>query len=123
MADLQKELMDSFKSLYDLAVRIDERVKNLIIRSDSYDDKFSEVLNTQKDVEGRMRVLESKAESINDLTDQFKVTSTRIQSLEISNTGKDDRWKVIVNFCVQLSLILVAAYLLYKLGLQAPAVP
>jgi hypothetical protein len=123
MADLQKELMDSFKSLYDLAVRIDERVKNLIIRSDSYDDKFSEVLNTQKDVEGRMRVLESKAESINDLTDQFKITSTRIQSLEISNTGKDDRWKVIVNFCVQLSLILVAAYLLYKLGLQAPAVP
>lgn len=123
MADLQKELMDSFKSLYDLAVRIDERVKNLIIRSDSYDDKFSEILNTQKDVEGRMRVLESKAESINDLTDQFKITSTRIQSLEISNTGKDDRWKVIVNFCVQLSLILVAAYLLYKLGLQAPAVP
>ena len=123
MADLQKELMDSFKSLYDLAVRIDERVKNLIARSDSYDDKFSEILNTQKDVEGRMRVLESKAEDINDLADQFKITSTRVQSLEISNNGKDDRWKVIVNFCVQLSLILVAAYLLYKLGLQAPAVP
>lgn len=127
MSEFDKQLMDSFRSLYDLEVRTDERVKNLIVRCDSTDEKYSEVLNIQKDIEGRVRVLEVKTDEFNSLSDEVRLhtssLSDRIKTVEYSKNSSDDRWKTIVNFCVQLSLILVAAYLLYKLGLQAPAVP
>jgi hypothetical protein len=127
MSEFDKQLMDSFRSLYDLEVRTDERVKNLIIRCDATDEKYSETLQTQKDIEGRVRVLESKTEEFGSVAEQVKLNTAsladRVKTVELSKNNSDDRWKTIVNFCVQLSLILVAAYLLYKLGLQAPAVP
>lgn len=127
MSEFDKQLMDSFRSLYDLEVRTDERVKNLIIRCDATDEKHSETLQIQKDIEGRVRVLESKTEEFGSVAEQVKINTAsladRVKTVELSKNNSDDRWKTIVNFCVQLSLILVAAYLLYKLGLQAPAVP
>ena len=123
MAELDKELIGSFKSLYDLATRIDERVKNLINRADTHDKKIDEILDTQKDIEGRLRVLESKVEETKETENTLSAMGTRLHAVEISKSGQDDRWKTIINFFVQLSLILVAAYILYKLGLQAPATP
>lgn len=123
MSVFDKEITESLRSLYDLEVRTDERVKNLTIRSDAADERFSETLTTLKDVEARLRLLESNCEKFEALSIQTIELSNRIKVVEISRSGHDDRWKTIVNFCVQLSLILVAAYLLYKLGLQAPAVP
>lgn len=123
MTDLSKELMDSFKSLYELSTRIDERVKNLITRSDTHDTKVSEILFAQKDIEGRIRVLESKIEKNDDSNNQLNMLSSRVQTIEISHTGHSNVWKTVINFVVQLSLILVAAYILYKLGLQAPTTP
>ena len=95
MADLDKELIGSFQSLYDLATRIDERVKNLINRADIHDEKFDEILDTQKDIEGRLRVLESKAEEIREKTLEFMSDFMNLRILYAQDTLINNGLKII----------------------------
>jgi hypothetical protein len=46
-----------------------------------------------------------------------------MQAVKIAQGGAEGRWKTIISFAVQIAWVLLAAWLLMKLGLQAPAVP
>lgn len=122
---LYSQISDSFNSLYELTTRVDERVKNLAKRQDDLEKKIDSMLFNGIDLESRMRIAESKYNSkeVEDLETGFRELEKKVHSLEFASSGVQDRWKSIVNFGIQLSWVITAAYLLYRLGLQPPAVP
>lgn len=143
-----REVSNSIKSLFDLTTRIDERVEQLMAnhaiynkklescsdkcnqKSESYNNKINELLT-------KVTILEKTTNHSDDIDDidkeinnlLIKINSLELNHLEIkktleaNNAKVERRWGTIVNFVLQLLWVVIAAYLLYKLGIQAPNVP
>ena len=120
------QVSDSIKSIYELTTRVDERQQLMMSKVEQLERKIDSLMSEYRDLEGRMRVIESKdggTADISSIKDTLHSYDVRLQALEISNKGQEGRWKNIMGFIAQLVWVIVAAYLLYKLGIQAPAVP
>lgn len=98
---------NSVKSIYDLTGRIDERLQNLITKNQAM----------EKDVE---LIKECVEENIDKMREKIHGIEITIKELQIASSGQEGRWKTIFNFGLQIVWVLLAAFLLYKLGLQAP---
>lgn len=121
-----REVSESVKSLFELTTRVDERVEMLMNRQEASQMKMDTQLEKMTDLLGRVKVLESTTNQGTDIIDlkaQLHNIELRVQSMEITSGKQEGRWKTIVTFGVQLVWVIVAAYLLYRLGIQAPAVP
>jgi len=119
---------DNIQKLFDLSTRIDERVKAIQDRQGSIDHRIEEIIERQLTLMQRLTVLEAK--DLKAMTDDLENAETAITSLDKrlsmleGDSGRNnDRWKSIASFVVQLIWVILAAYLLMKLNLQAPAVP
>ncbi len=120
------QVSDSIKSIYELTTRVDERQQLMMAKVEQLEKKIDSMIAESHDLEGRLRVIESKdggTADIGSIKDMLHHHDVRLQALEISSKGHEGRWGYIVSFVVQLIWVLLAAYLLYKLGIQAPAVP
>lgn len=120
------QVSDSIKSIYELTTRVDERQQLMMSKVEQLEKKIDSVVSEYRDLEGRMRVIESKdggTADISNIKEMLHRHDVRLQALEISTQGQEGRWKTIASFGIQLVWVLLAAYLLYKLGIQAPAVP
>ena len=120
------QVSDSIKSIYELTTRVDERQQLMMAKVEQLEKKIDSMMAEYRDLEGRIRVIESKdggTADIGAIKDMLHGHAVRLQALEISSKGQEGRWQNIVGFVVQLIWVLLAAYLLYKLGIQAPAVP
>lgn len=119
---------DNIQKLFDLSTRIDERVKAMQERQGSLDHRIEEIIERQLVLMQRLTILEAK--DIKSLADKLEETEEAIASIdkrlaliEVDSNRHNDRWKSIAGFVVQLIWVILAAYLLLKLNLQAPAVP
>lgn len=120
------QVSDSIKSIYELTTRVDERQQLMMVKVEQLERKIDSMMSEYRDLEGRIRVIESRdigTTDIREIKDVIHHHDVRLQALEISNKGQEGRWGYIVSFVVQLTWVVLAAYLLYKLGIQAPAVP
>lgn len=123
------QVSESIKSVFDLTTRVDERVQLMMKKQDDFERKLDERLEASHALDGRIRVLESRigseklSEEMGELEETVHKLEMQIAALEIASGGSEDRWKTIVTFVIQIAWVLLAAYLLTKLGLQAPAVP
>ena len=112
---------NNIQKLFDLVTRIDERVKML----QEQQTDFNEQLIAFKDVQGermqRIAVLESK--DIDGLVEQLTALERRVAAVESSSNRSQDRWNKAMAFIIQLAWVVLAAWLLMKLNLTAPAVP
>jgi hypothetical protein len=59
-------------------------------------------------------------EKIDKIIENLHELDVRLKSLEIAKGGYEENWKSIVNFIVQVIWVVMAAYILMKLGLQSP---
>ena len=59
-------------------------------------------------------------EKIYKIIENLHELDVRLKSLEIAKGGYEENWKSIVNFIVQVIWVVMAAYILMKLGLQSP---
>lgn len=59
-------------------------------------------------------------EKIDKIIENLHELDVRLKSLEIAKGGYEENWKSIVNFVVQVIWVVMAAYILMKLGLQSP---
>jgi predicted nuclease with TOPRIM domain len=118
-----REVSESIKSVFDLTSRIDERVKLLMKKQDELDRKLDERLQRYVEIDGRVRVLESGQGELNSLWKIVHTLELDLQQVKIKTTGHENKWKTIISFAVQIAWVILAAYLLMKLGIQAPAVP
>jgi len=68
----------------------------------------------------------NKLNKIEDKLDKIKeelhALELKLQSLEIAHGGFEQKWKTIINFVLQVIWVVMAAYILLKLGLQGPPV-
>lgn len=61
-------------------------------------------------------------DKLDKLKEDLHLLQLKVQSLEIAHGGFEQKWKAIVNFIVQVIWVVMAAYILLKLGIQGPPV-
>lgn len=132
---------DKMDALLDMISRIDERVKLIQEKQHELDKRFEESLAMRQEGLQRLAVVEFKANQSKDLSDDIQNLASehsqcqlqcrsdifsidkRLSTLEADSGRTQDRWNKIFTFIIQLVWVLLAAWLLLKLNLQAPAVP
>lgn len=125
--DPYREVSESIKSVFDLTSRIDERVKLIMTKQDKMEGKLDERLQTLHELEGRIALIESAKKDtekqLGSLQEVVHTIELDLQAVSIQSAGHESKWKTIISFAVQIAWVILAAYLLLKLGIQAPAVP
>lgn len=126
--DYYIQVTESIKSVFDLTSRIDERVKLIMKKQDEFDKKLDDRMADANDIRTRIRLIEAQVndnddQSLEQMKAEFHKMEVRMQAIELTQGGAENRWKTFVNFAIQIAWVLLAAWLLLKLGLQAPAVP
>lgn len=120
---------ENIQKLFDLSTRIDERVKSVQAKQEDLDKRIEEVIQRQIEVAQKVAILEhervnsSLQRKLEECEDQVTELDKRISKVEGDAGRSSERWKEIASFVIQLIWVILAAYLLTKLNLQAPAVP
>jgi chromosome segregation ATPase len=95
-----------------------DRIRSLSKRISEMDRGLRSLESMAHDLEARVRVLES-ADMERLKQDLYKLES-KINSFESDHDDRKENWRMVANFVVQLLWVSMAAWLLTKLGLQAP---
>lgn len=127
---------ESINSIYELATRVDERVRLLMKKHDELVGKIDNQSSRLSEIETEVRIMESHdpaagtqaiaselervSGSVAKLEDQLDEAKGRLQLVEISNQGSAEKWNKLVSYFIQLLWLVLAGWLLYKLGLPAP---
>lgn len=121
---------ENIQKLFDLSTRIDERVKSIQSKQEQIENRIEGVQQQQVTMMQKVAVLEAKKDSSEDLRDMIEETQgalvdldKRLARLENEHDRHNDRWGKIASFVIQMVWVILAAYLLTKFNLQAPAVP
>lgn len=127
--NLTPSASESIKVIYELVTRIDERVKTLIKEH----DELSNILEAQKERQSnantRITILETQntddtlsriCAEVSRIDGQLTEIKGRIQLVEISSQGSEKKWNTAVTYFIQMLWLVLAGWLLYKLGLPAP---
>ena len=97
-----------FRSLNE---KVDKRTKIL-------HEKLKKVEEQLSDLETNIKILKDK--NFDKLCEDLHDLEIRIKSIEIAQGGHDQNWKMFFNFIIQVIWVVMAAYILLKLGLQTP---
>ena len=129
-AQILTQATENIQKLFDLGTRLDERVKSISIKQEELDKKIDETNQKHNELNRKIAIIETLIISakeifgeIKNLNDSLLTLDKRISEVENKQGAHDERWKGIANFLLQLSWVILAAYLLTKLNLQSPAVP
>lgn len=140
------QVTESIKLVFDLTSRIDERVKMLVERQNDTEERLEKIIETQQMILGRVAILEAKdlssvGKEVGDLNKRMTVLETmdptttkdiealqqKVQVLELKTETlllrtqtQENRWMRVFEFVFKIGVMMVAAYLLWKLGWQAP---
>ena len=126
------QVQDSIKSVFELTTRVDERVQLMMKKQDDVERKIDGISTEMKELNTRVTVLESNngkalaanvATEVDRLKDIIGDMKLKMQTLESRTDSSEGKWKTVLYFGLQILWVVVAAYLLYRLGIQAPAVP
>lgn len=131
-AQMLSQTAESLQKLYDLSTRIDERVKSIQADQKELESAIDSIKASHAQIMQKVAVLESKdvgtlAIRLDQCQDQVKrelnELEKRLITVEAASGQNKDRWNRIFTFVIQIIWVLLAAWLLMKLGIQAPAVP
>lgn len=120
------QVSESIKSIYELTARVDERQQLMMAKVEQLETKLDNIFKEYKGLDGRVLVIESKGNGPVDLAqvrEELHKQDVRLHDLEISSKGQEGRWRNVFSFITNLVWVVLAAYILYKLGIQAPDIP
>lgn len=95
-----------------------DRLRSLSKRISELDREFRSLGAVSHDLEARVRVLESS--DIERFKQDLYKLESKMNSFESDHDDRKENWRMVANFIVQLLWVSMAAWLLTKLGLQAP---
>lgn len=95
-----------------------DKIKIILKRVSDLEKSSESVESAVHDLDARVRVLES--EDFEKLKQDIYKMESRLHSFESEYDKRKENWKMMINFAVQLIWVSMAAWLLTKLGLQAP---
>ena len=143
------QVSESIKLVFDLTSRIDERVKILVEHQKTSDERIEKLLSTQNELLSRVAILESRNIAVNpvereeltnivqrlavleshgkpvkkeidDLEDKVQELELKTETLSLRTASSESKWSKIIDFCLKLAWVLLAGYILYKLGFPDP---
>ncbi len=126
--DDYSEKNKSIKEIYEMVYRIDridERIHHIHKQHTSFKKDIEELSESINDCNNAIAVINSQHNFENNkkLEEEIQAFKIKLQLLENSSSIMENKWKAIVSFSLQLIWVILAAFILYKLGIQAPAVP
>lgn len=98
-------------NIKDILQKQQEKLKFLLRKLEKIEEK-------QKKLETCIKIFETK--NFEKMYDDVHDLDIRLKSVEIYQKDQDQNWKSIINFVVQIIWVIMAAYILFKLGLQPP---
>ena len=125
------QVSESIQMMFDLTSRVDERVKMLIERQKQCDDHIDKLIEIQQETIHRLGLLEKsdpefkkEVEKLHTISSEIKNTihvfELKMETMSLKIGNHDTRWTQIFDAVWKIILMIIAGYILYKLGLQAP---
>lgn len=119
----------------ELLSRLDERVKNLHTTQSKIEDQIARMSKSQTSLfnktsaifadlelhQSRIKNLEN--EDFEEIRNSINQINSKIQSMDVRVGNNDSRWFLLFDSVWKIVLMLIASYILYKLGWQPPTVP
>ncbi len=124
----QAAFTETLLEINSITTRIDEKVQNIVIDIRDIKTQVDNQFDVFGELNARVKVLESRnghilQSQIDEMKKDLHKLEMKLQLVESSSDSQDNRWKTIMSFGIQLLWVITAGFLLYKLGIQAPAVP
>lgn len=132
---LYKEVIGSIKSLFDLSVRVEERVKMMLEKQTQMDARIESLSKTQADAATKVSILETRngeelkeeivkvEESIHEIEKELRNIELRLHSVEGASDDSKQKWASFYSFIREVAFVIIVCYLLYRLELQGPELP
>lgn len=122
------QVTESTKSIYELTARVDERVKLVSERQANLDNKLESIVASHNQIVTRVVTLETRdyvelQKEVDKLTDLIQAQESRLAILEDNKKGMDWKLGQVADFVIKLVWVVVACYVVYKLGLSTPPIP
>lgn len=123
------EVAKSIRSLFEMTTRVDERVQAMVKKQDELDRKIELQISHGNSLSNRVSLLESHnsredikavCDGVEELKESVRKLDMQMRELEGESGRQKERWSGIFGFVIQLVWILLASYMLYRLGLQGP---
>lgn len=121
MSDLNfdpNELQRNLKTLQDSNSRLLDKVKSLARNNSEFEQELKKLVEYKHDLEARVRIME--AVDFEEIKYQIHKLNSDVESLRLKNDDNKEKFKKVFDFIIQLAWVSMAAWLLTKLGLQAP---
>lgn len=127
-----EQVNNSIKSIVELTTRIDERVQLMMKKQENFENKMEDHLEYFNELKTEFKLLDSKSgkslqEEVLRLSQEVNDMKSKLDALTKESSKLEGDWKYVVkgslSFIVQIIWVLLASYLLYKLGIQSPSVP
>lgn len=134
------QVSESIQLVFDLTSRIDERVKMVIERQREIDvqiDKLIEMQNTtlqrlaavetvleSRDFENRLLILSEKIsntasdQELQSLKDSMHSMQIKMENISLRLGNNDNRWYIVFEGIWKVAYMILAGYILYKLGIK-----
>ena len=121
------QMTETMGEIQEVTLRVDERVNILLERQSVADATIHEIRNVINSLVSRVAILESRNENktralVDKSRDKIHEIEKQIQLLFLSNNNNEAKWKTIFDFVGKVLWIIVAAYVLYKLGYNPPPI-
>lgn len=121
-----KEVSDIVQLILDLTSRIDDRAKNLSNYQREMDVQFEKLLIAQQNFNEKLKSLESKDCSVSktdaEIRDKVHSLDLKMENFNLRMGHHDNRWTQVFDSFWKITLMIIAGYILYKLGLQSPPI-
>jgi hypothetical protein len=106
------------ESISDTIKNLDSKLDRLSGKMKDREKEIDELNDAKSELEARIRVLES--EDFEKIKKDLYSTISKIEVFESHHDENKEKWNMALNFIVQLVWVSMAAFMLTKLGLQAP---
>lgn len=122
------QVSENIQKLSDLSTRIDERVKAIQSKQDDFDIRLADVIKAHTELMHRLIILEqtngqSLRSNVDEAGRQLIDIDKRLTQIELTSNRHEGRWNTTFNFVIQLVWVCIAAWALFKLGLNSPPIP
>lgn len=127
------QVSESIKMVFDLTSRIDERVKMLMEGQNDIESRINKLIETNQkttsdikdeinDISEKVAIMENYelADEIEKAQNKMHLMEIRLENLDHRIGSHDKSWSKIFDTIWKLALMLIAGFILYKLGIQAP---
>jgi len=97
--------------------RLFEKARSFSERMSELEKEARQISDLKANSDVRLRILES---DLRRLSDDFSEMDRKVRMFELNHDSRKEKWNTAINFIIQLVWVSMAAFLLSKLGLQAP---